>query len=304
MKPKLKRILEYASGIIILAVLSLMINHVFIKSKSKEPSVQKPIQLVKVHYIDVGQGDSILIEADKHTMLIDAGDRSKGKVVTDYLRAHHITMLDYVIATHPHIDHIGGLAFVLRSFYVKHLIMPDVTNSTETFHNLLQTINQEKINLIKAKAGNQFNLGMASFTILSPISDNYENMNNYSLVIKLNYGNTSFLFTGDAQKHAEKDMIKANINLASDVLKIGHHGASDSNSIDFLDVVNPTYAIISVGINNYGIPDHEVLQALVDRKINIYRTDKQGTVVVTSDGNTISINKNPYRITQADINDR
>lgn len=305
MQPKSKRLLEYVSGIIFLAILSLLVNYVFSTSKVKDPFISETSSgIIQVHYIDVGQGDSILIKADKYTMLIDAGKNGSGMLIANYLQAHNITSLDYVIETHPHIDHIGGLSYILRSFPVKQLIMSNVVHSTKTFKNLLSTIRNENINVKIANAGDHYTLGGASFTILAPISKSYKELNDYSVVIKLIYGKTSFLFDGDAQKSSEREMLNANFDLSSDVIKIAHHGAKDASSIDFLDKVHPTYAIISVGKNDYGIPDYEVLQELVDRRIHIYRTDKQGTIVFTSNGSTISVNTNPYIITQNDINDR
>lgn len=256
------------------------------------------ISQLRVHFIDVGQGDSILIEADNRYMLIDAGERDKGTVVIDYLENIGVKKLDYVIATHPHSDHIGGLADVIKHFSIGKIIMPNAVHTSKTYENLLDIIADKGLKITKAVVGNKYDLADASFTILAPSGSEYSSLNNYSVAIKLQNGNNSFVFTGDAEVQSENEMLKTGIDLDADVLKLGHHGSSTSNSDKFLDAVTPDMAVISVGEGNqYGHPDDEVLQAMKDRNIKLYRTDEQGTIIIESDGNKITVNKTPYKIT-------
>lgn len=246
----------------------------------------------------MGQGDSILIEADNRYMLIDAGERDKGTVVIDYLENIGVKKLDYVIATHPHSDHIGGLADVIKHFSIGKIIMPNAVHTSKTYENLLDIIADKGLKITKAVVGNKYDLADASFTILAPSGSEYGSLNNYSVAIKLQNGNNSFVFTGDAEVQSENEMLKTGIDLDADVLKLGHHGSSTSNSDKFLDAVTPDMAVISVGEGNqYGHPDDEVLQAMKDRNIKLYRTDEQGTIIIESDGNKITVNKTPYKIT-------
>lgn len=243
-----------------------------------------------VHFIDVGQGDSILIASNQHYMLIDAGEDDKGDNVVNYLKRQGVTKLDYVIASHPHSDHIGGLDTVIESFDIDTIIMPDVTSSTENFANLLSAIKKTNHRITKAIVGSVYRIGSGYFVILSPGNVGYTDMNDYSVVIKLVNGNNSFLLTGDAEVPAEKDMLRSNYDLSCDVLKLAHHGSSSSCSSSFLDAVNPTYAVISVGADNsYNHPTKKVLNAINKRKIKIYRTDKQGSIVFTSNGHHLLI---------------
>jgi beta-lactamase superfamily II metal-dependent hydrolase len=303
MNRKTKQILGRVSSIALLAVLSLFINFYRNTPDSETPlETSKRADIVEVHFIDVGQGDAILIEANDATMLIDAGENNKGKVVADYLESQHITKLDYVIGTHPHSDHIGGMDTVLNEFEIDKIIMPSATHTTDTFEDLLDAIKENDLKITRAAVGDQYNLGSATFTIIAPNSPQYEDLNNYSVVIKLTFGNTSFLFTGDAGKMSEEEMLSSGIDLSADVLKLAHHGSAYSSSGAFLDAVNPTYAMINVGKDNdYGHPHAETLQAMLDRNIKVYRTDEQGTVVFTSDGKNISVNTHDYKILENDL---
>ncbi len=303
MSKKTKQIIGRVSGIILLAVLSLFINQ-YTSTQDNEFSTETANMtgIVEVHFIDVGQGDAILIETDHAAMLIDAGENNKGTVVVDYLNTQQITKLDYVIGTHPHSDHIGGLDTVLDTFLVDKVIMPSVIHTTKTFEDVLDTLEDKNLKITKAVVGTQYILGPATFTVVAPNASSYEEMNNYSVGIKLTYGDTSFLFTGDAEKLAEDEMVANGIDLSADVLKLAHHGSAYSNSDSFLNAVSPTYAMINVGKDNeYGHPHVEALQAMLDRDIKVYRTDEQGTVVFTSDGTNISVNTEDYKITVADL---
>ena len=258
--------------------------------------------LCKVHFIDVGQGDSILIEADEHYMLIDAGENNQGTTVVNYLKEQGVKKLDYVIGTHPHSDHIGGLDTVIHSFDIGKVILPDVIHTTKTFEDVLDAIAENGLKITKAVVGNTYSLGASSFTIVAPNASDYDELNDYSVSIKFTNGENSFLFTGDADKLSETQMLSNGIDLSADVLKLGHHGSSTSSHDKFLDEVVPDYAVISVGADNpYGHPHRETLQNLKNRNIKVFRTDKQNTIIFTSNGENITVNKEPYTITQSDL---
>ena len=302
---KRKHILGRISGITLLAFLSLFINQL-LSSPERQDDVtslhNQRTDIIEIHFIDVGQGDSILIETSDASMLIDAGENNKGTVVINYLKAQSIEKLDYVIGTHPHSDHIGGLDTVIKSIPVDNIILPPVSHTTQTYEEVLEAIEDADLQITMPVVGDKYTLGPATFTIIAPNSDDYQNLNNYSVGIKLTYGNNSFVFTGDAEALAEKEMLKNGLDLSADVFKLAHHGSNTSNSVDFLDEVDPTFAIISAGIDNeYGHPHSEVLQELSLRNTRLYRTDLQGTVVFTSDGKTISVNTSEYKLTEDDL---
>jgi beta-lactamase superfamily II metal-dependent hydrolase len=303
MNRKTKQIMSRVSGIILLAVLSLFVNQYLNAPDSKVTmDTTNRDNIVEVHFIDVGQGDAILIEAEDSAMLIDAGENNKGTVVTDYLETQNITKLDYVIGTHPHSDHIGGLDTVISSIEVDKVILPSATHTTATFEDLLDVLAENNLGITMAVAGDQYSLGPATFTVVAPNSLYYDDLNNYSVGIKLTFGDTSFLFTGDAGKLSEGEMLANGIDLSADVLKLSHHGSNTGNSDAFLEAVNPAYAMINVGADNdYGHPHAETLEAMLNHGIKVYRTDIQGTVVFTSDGKNISVNTQDYEITEEDL---
>jgi len=244
-----------------------------------------------VHYIDVGQGDSILIQVNNKNLLIDAGPKSDKKKLLNYLSSLHLDKLDYVIATHPHEDHIGNMDDVINDYNVLAFYAPKVQSTTKTFEEMVEALKSKglKINVIK-KGTNSIDLGEnTKVTIFSPMKDSYENLNNYSPVIKIEYGNTSFLFTGDAEKDVEKEILATNEDISADVLKVGHHGSSTSTSMDFINKVNPSIGVISVGQDNtYNHPNEDTIKRLTQNKVKIYRTDKDGTVIIASDGSNIT----------------
>lgn len=303
MSRKKKQILTRIAGLILLAALALPFNQYLTQQNEEEASVRTfSSGVVEVHLIDVGQGDSILIEAEDAAMLIDAGENNKGSVVVNYLQSQNIKELDYVIGTHPHSDHIGGLDTVIDSILVNSVIMPKVAHTTKTFEDVLSSLEHKNLKLTAPVVGKQYELGPATFTIIAPNSSEYDDLNDYSVGIKLTYGNNSFLFTGDATNISEKEMLSNGIDLSADVLKLGHHGSSTSSTKDFLNAVNPSYVMIGVGKDNeYGHPHVEIMGALKERNIKVYRTDVQGTVIFTSDGKNISVNTKYYEIADSDI---
>lgn len=243
-----------------------------------------------VSYIDVGQGDSILIQCDNEAMLIDAGENDKGEDVVDYLASCSVTNLKYAVGTHPHSDHIGGMDTVLEKVPTDTLICPQVTYETKTWKDVLSEAEENNTTVEYAKSGDKYTLGKSTFTILSPKENNiYKDSNNYSVVIKAEYGKNSFLFTGDAEELVEDEILSDNFNIKADVLKVGHHGSTTSTSEEFLNKVSPKYAVISCGNNNkYGHPHKETLEKLETRNVTTYRTDLEGTIIAQSDGTKIT----------------
>jgi len=242
-----------------------------------------------IHYINVGQADSILIQVNNKNLLIDAGNyEDRAKVVT-YLQKHGVKKLQYIIATHPHEDHIGGMSLVIKKFEVGQLYAPKKTNNTKAFEEMVTALKSKKLKINEAKHGISLDLGLnTSCEIIAPNSNKYDDTNNYSAIIRLTYGSTSFLFMGDAQKVSEREIIKSGANISCDVLKIGHHGSSSSSSKEFLDLASPKLAIISCGRNNsYGHPHKQTLDSLKQKNVLIYRTDLNGTILIQSDGTII-----------------
>lgn len=256
---------------------------------------------LKVHIIDVGQGDAILVQSDDSNMLIDAGERHNSDTLIAYLKDNGVRRLDYLIGTHPHSDHIGGLANVINNFQIGKIIMPNVISTTKTYEDLLDTIADNDLKITKPTIGSEYIIGGASFIIIAPNGSDYKNLNDYSVGIKLVHNENSFVFTGDAEAYSEYEILQSGIDLKADVFKLAHHGSSSSNSHDFLDAIDPLICIISAKEDNsYGHPHVEIMQAMRDRGIQLYRTDEQGTIILESDGKEIITNKEPYKITDKD----
>ena len=248
---------------------------------------------LKVHFINVGQADCILVQDGNSNMLIDAGNNDDSNTVLNYLKKQNVSKLDYVIGTHPHEDHIGSLDDVIKEFDIGKVYMPKVTHTSKTFKDVINAIKNKNLKITTPTPGTSFNIGSSTATILAPNSNEYEDLNNYSIVIKLTHGNNSFMFTGDAEDISEKEIIKKGFDLKADVLKIGHHGSSSSTTVEFLNKVNPKYAVIMTEKNNsYGHPHKEVMDRLKSKGITVYRTDENNTIVATSDGSKISFNTN------------
>lgn len=248
--------------------------------------------MLEVHFIDVGQGDSTLIIQGDKSMLIDAGTNESHEIVEEYLKAQGIQKLDYIVGTHPHEDHIGGLDDVIKNFDVDNILFPKAISTTKTFESFINAVKDKGMKLTNPIVGQEYELGKARFKILAPNSEKYDELNNYSIVLKLSFGNVNYLFTGDAQKESEEEILNNGIDIKSDVIKIGHHGSSTSTSSKFLNAVNPKYAVISLGKDNsYGHPHKEIITRLKISDIKIYRTDENGTIVSKTDGNTINFNK-------------
>lgn len=248
----------------------------------------------KVHFIDVGQGDCTLVECNGEYLLIDAGENGHEIDVINYLRSNNVEKLDYIVATHQHSDHIGGLPEVLEEFGTDNLIMPKLTKAqtptNSTYTAFLKAVQASDAKVISAKPGSVYTLGDASFEILGPVTDDCEDINSMSAVTKITYGDTSFLVTGDAEKDEEREIIENGAYLDCDVLRVGHHGSSTSSCRDFLDAVSPEICVISCGANNdYGHPHKEVTKRIANYTDEVYRTDILGDIVMISDGKTIDV---------------
>ncbi len=240
--------------------------------------------LMRVHFLDVGQADSTFIElGNGQTMLIDAGRIGDASTIINYIKDLQYNSIDFVVATHPHDDHIGGMADVLNSFEIGKMYMPKQAHTISAFENMLDVIENKNIDLYTAKAGTNITTsGIIKIDVLAPFADSYTNLNNCSAVVKLTYGETIFLFTGDAEQVIETQLLNSEID--ADVLKVGHHGAGSSSATSFIKAVSPDVAVISCGEgNSYGHPHSDTLAILNEVGADIYRTDEQGTIQVTAD---------------------
>lgn len=250
-----------------------------------------------IHYLDLGQADSILLELpNNEIMLIDAGNNSDGQKLVNYLREQGIDTIDYLIGTHPHADHIDGLDDVIENFVIGRIYMPEVIHTTKTFEDVLLAVQRKGKKITPARTGvSIIDDPVLQIYFLSPISNNYKDLNHYSAVVKVDFLDKSFLFTGDAEKINEEEMIeKYGVRLKSHILKVGHHGSNTSTSEEFIEKVVPDYAVISVGKDNsYGHPSALVIQRLQNHGVKIYRTDLQGTIIARSDGQQILFNQDP-----------
>lgn len=272
-------------------LLTLFLSACSLDGMQGTSSIPKNADELVVHYIDVGQGDSTLIELpNDESVLIDGGTRGSGQVVADYLDQEGIEHLDYLIATHPHEDHIGGLVQIVKDYSIGDIYMPKVNHSTQVYENLLQAIADKGYRISSPGVGEfMIDEDYLTMNVLAPAEEmTGSNLNNYSIANRLVYGDTSFLFTGDAEKKSEEYMVENGYDLRADVLKVGHHGGDTSTIESFLAKVKPTYGVISAGIDNqYGHPHANVLDRLANQGVDIFRTDEQGTIVARSDGKTI-----------------
>lgn len=265
-------------------------------TKSKEKEIPKEKEQAKqakeqrrsdgpltVHFIDVGQGDAMLLKTKEKAILLDAGDW-RGQEVVSYLRREGIDTLDLVVGSHEHADHIGQMTQVLNEYKVKEVWLTGNQTTSQLFENLLQTILEKDIAYHEPRAGEHYQIGDMQIEVLHP-EQLTGDLNNDSLVLKLTYGTVSFLFTGDAERQAEDRMLQGAQNLEATILKIGHHGSDTSTTPSFLQAVNPEVAIISVGANNaYGHPSQSVIDLLHQQGIDLYATKSHGHIKVITDG--------------------
>lgn len=274
----------------IVAVLALLAALAVIRFREQQQSAPVPAEGggFEVHFIDVGQADSALVICDGHYMLIDGGNAGDSDLVYAYLEQHGAKHLDYMVASHAHEDHIGGLSGALNYASVDIAFSPVAEHDTKVFQNMVYYLGEQGKSLTVPEPGEKFALGSAQVEILGPVKE-YDDTNNTSIVLRIDYGETSFLFTGDMEANAERDLIESGARLDATVLKAGHHGSETSTSYAFLREVMPQYTVISVGEGNkYGHPDQEVLSRFRDAGTEVYRTDMQGHIIARSDGKTVT----------------
>ena len=274
--------------LIVLCLLVVGCSSPFVETDNKASVSTFSGDTLRVNYIDVGQGDSIFIELpNKETMLIDAGEAYKSDIVINYLNNLGIKRIDYVVGTHPHTDHIGGLESVINTFDIGSIYMPNAISTSKTYEDLLTTISNKGLKVKTAKSGvvvlNEDNLKLE---FIAPNSDNYSNLNNYSAVLKLTYLDNTFLFMGDAETLSEDEITS---DVKADVIKVGHHGSDSSSSVEFVKKVSPEYAIIMVGEDNsYNHPYQSIINRYLSMDAKVLRTDLDGNIICDSDGIDVS----------------
>ncbi len=290
---KRNKVVGILLSIILLLAAGVLNNETFFQVQEEENVVTGEEGNLEVHFLDVGQGDATLMIQDEYAMLVDGGDNLHGWQVAEYLHYLGIDHLKYVIATHPDMDHIGGLDIVLQNISCDMVLMPECEKDTYSYQGLMQVLKEKDLKPIQPEPGDVYELGTAKFTILAPL-DNYENVNDNSIAFRMIHGKNRFLFTGDAEHDAEEDMIRAGRTLSADVYKVAHHGSRGTNTELFMLSVRPKYAVISCGEGNeYGHPHSRVLNLLRLLRTKVYRTDEQGTIVAFSDGEKVTFNMSP-----------
>lgn len=261
-------------------------------------TIQAEDVLLRVDFLNVGQADCALLSTNGHYMVIDGGNNGDADRILSYLEERGVEKLDAVVGTHPHEDHIGSLDAIINHFDVDAVYMPKIMHTSKTFEDVLDAVANKGLKIKSPDPGDTIDFNGLEIEVLGPQRE-YKDFNNNSIVLKVNAGETAFLFTGDAEETAEKDILQAGYDLQADVLKVGHHGSSTSSSQAFLQAVKPKYAVISVGVgNSYHHPEEEALQRLQSIGAEIYRTDLQGNIVCTTDGKNIAFNCNSVSDTE------
>ena len=287
----MKKLRKTLRGVILLVLIALAVYRfpewkpiLFPEQEPAFVAIPEPTGELTVHYIDVGQADCTLLECGGQTMLIDGGNVDDSSLVVSYLKNQGIEHLDYMVCTHAHEDHVGGLSGPLNTCTVGTVFAPVAEYESVAFANFVKYTHAQGLDVTVPEVDDSFLLGEARVIVLGP-RKTYEDPNDTSIVLRVDHGENSFLFTGDMEATAEADLLAAGCDLDADVLKVGHHGSSTSTSYVFLREVMPEYGIISCGAGNtYGHPHEEVTGRLYDAGVTVYRTDEQGTVVATSDG--------------------
>lgn len=275
--------------ILIIICITAVYNYL---SDDKNAAVNVPSGTAQLHFIDVGQGDSILIVTADGNMLIDAGSGESEASLKKYLDKLGISQLEYAVFTHPHEDHIGGADMIFQNYEVNNVILPDAVSTTLAYKNMLDGIEKSNADVHQAVSGDEYSFGGVNFKILAPNSSGYSGFNDYSAVVRITYGNTSFIMTGDAEALSESEILArySPAELDCDVLKVGHHGSDSSSSDGFLAALTPAVSVISCGEgNSYGHPHSETLTRLEGIGSTILRTDKSGTIVLQTDGNEVRL---------------
>ena len=274
---------------IIAAILGYLYEEYYLNEENIDNVEMKEViseSELKIYFLDVGQADSILITSNGEYALIDAGNNNDGKKLVNYFNEMGIEKFKYVIGTHAHEDHIGGMDDIIKNFSIEHFYMPNVITTTKTFEDVLDALETQNIRFETPNIDESFSMNDVKFKVLY-VGEDKTDLNNSSIVLKVTYFNTTYLLTADATSEVERKILDK--ELESDVLKVAHHGSGYSSIASFLTKVNPKYAVISVGRNNdYGLPKNITLKKLEKLGTTIYRTDKDGTILLTSDGNSIS----------------
>lgn len=293
---KLNKLIRIIIGLVILIVVIIQGNlfdnvsnaTASINDSTKSDKIDAKVnENFSVSFIDVGQADSVLIRNGNYNMLIDAGNNEDGEKLVNYFKSLGIEEFTYVFATHPHEDHIGGMDDIINNFKIDNYYMSNKLSTTKTFTDVLDALDGRNLKYTVPNKGDTLKLGDANIKVIYP-GDDKSNINDSSIVLKITYGKNSFLLTGDATSNVERKIY--NEDIKSDVLKVAHHGSSYSSTDVFLDRVKPYYAVISVGKNNiYNHPSNKTLEKLNKRNIKVYRTDLDGTITFTSDGENLSV---------------
>lgn len=248
---------------------------------------------MQVHFIDVGQGDATLITCDGESMLIDAGDNTKGTKIQSYMSKQGVKNLKYLVLTHPDADHIGAADVIVTKFDIDNVFMSDYTKDNQTYRELIQALDNKNYKWSTPDVGSTYTLGSATFTIIAP-NKQYSDPNNASIGLLVQNGNNKFLFTGDAEEEAEADIVANGISIDCDVYKAGHHGSNTASSKTLLDAATPSFVVISCAENNsYGHPHAEPMNNFRSMGMKLFRTDEQGSITATADGTEITWNCAP-----------
>lgn len=280
---KIKELIYFCLGLLVLVVGYFTTNTDNTTSGYENNSNSSE---VLVYFIDVGQADAIYIKDGNSNMMIDAGNNADGKLLVKYLQSLNVKNFKYVVGTHAHEDHIGGMDDIINNFKIDNFYMPEAISTSKTFEDVLDALDKNKVTFQTPKIGDKFTLENTNFEVLS-IGNDTSDLNDTSLVLKMSYNNTCVLFMGDASSNVEKNLLNKDIDCQ--VLKVGHHGSRYSSSDEFIKKVNPTYGIIMVGKDNkYGHPTKKALDILNKYKVTIHRTDEEGTIVMHLKGNDIS----------------
>ena len=284
MKKIKNNIISVISTILLLCILFLITSYI-----NKTSEEEKVINGLEVQFIDVGQAESILIRIDDKNILIDAGNNKDGKPLVKYFKDLGIKDFNYVVGTHPHEDHIGGLDDIIKEFNIEHILMPDVTTNTKTFEDVLDAIEKKKLQIEVPEIDSTFEVGELKFKVIYT-GTNEEDLNSDSIVLRMDYKKHSYLFTADLTGEIEKELLDKDIDV--DVYKVAHHGSTYSNTYEFLEKVTPQYAVFMLGKNNdYYYPHIKAVNRIKKHTKNLYQTDKDGTIIFKDDGENIEVIK-------------